>query len=238
LSGTAQAWGQSGLQQKADLLFSAPTPAMTENIDRILSVTYASELPGGFKMSRDVENADLKRLLVRIYLTITDDRGYMLYNHPDFRAWDGLPVKGLQLLDHEHVRAMALWQRQTEDELRKLPDDTLSPLEKALRAKSYFTTRAGKHFDRPAVGISGSMSYSNLYSRPIEQRPFPDDTALLDAYNASMFTEFRDVNMGTLDAFMYDYKSEFNLASLKELGMSDALATNVLKLGRLFLTRT
>jgi hypothetical protein len=232
-----QSWGLSGLQQKEDLLLSAPTPAMTENIDRILSVTYASELPGGFKLSRDVENPDLKRLLVSIYLSITDDRGYMLYNHPDFMAWDGLPVKELPLLDHEHFRAMALWQRQTEDGLRRLPDDKLTPLEKALRAKSYFTTRAGKHFERPAVGVNGSMSYSNLYARPIEQRPFPNDTALLDAYNASMFTEFREVNMGTLDAFMFDYESEFNLASLKDLGMSDSLANDVLKLGTLFLTR-
>ena len=231
-----QSWGLSGLQQKEDLLLSAPTPAMTENIDRILSVTYASELPGGFKLSRDVENPDLKRLLVGIYLSITDDRGYMLYNHPDFMAWDGLPVK-VAPPRSRHFRAMALWQQQTEDGLRRLPDGALTPLEKALRAKSYFKTRAGKHFERPAVGINGSMSYSNLYARPIEQRPFANDTALLDAYNASMFTEFREVNMGTLDAFMFDYESEFNLASLKDLGMSDALANDVLKLGTLFLTR-
>ena len=80
-----QSWGLSGLQEKEDLLFSAPTPAMTENIDRILSVTYASELPGGFKMARDIGNADLKRLLVRIYLAITDDRGFMLYQSSRFQ---------------------------------------------------------------------------------------------------------------------------------------------------------
>jgi hypothetical protein len=194
-----QSWGPSGLQQKENLLFSAPTPAMAENIDRILSITYASELPGGFRMARDVENTDLKRLLIRIYLFITDDRGFMLYNHLEFKGWDGLPVKELQLLDHDHINAMATWQRQTEDELRKLPDDKLTQLEQALRAKSYFTTRAGKYFDRPAVAINGSMSYSGLYDiLPMaEQRPFLDDAALLDAYNASMFTEFREVNMGT-----------------------------------------
>jgi hypothetical protein len=53
-----------------------------------------------------------------------------------------------------------------------------------------------------------------------------------------MFTKFREVNMGTLDAFMYDYESEFNRAWLKNQGMSDALANNVLKLGNLFRTRT
>jgi len=46
------------------------------------------------------------------------------------------------------------------------------------------------------------------------------------------------MNMGTLDAFMYDYESEFNQASLKTHGMSDALANNILKLGNLFRTRT
>jgi hypothetical protein len=37
---------------------------------------------------------------------------------------------------------------------------------------------------------------------------------------------------------MYDYDSEFNQASLKAHGMSDALASNILKLGNLFRTRT
>src|SRR5207244_632476 len=82
-----QSWGLSGLQQKENLLFSAPTRAMTENIDRVLSIAYASELPSGFKMVRDVQNNDLKRLLLRIYLAITDDRGFMLNNHPDFKEW-------------------------------------------------------------------------------------------------------------------------------------------------------
>jgi hypothetical protein len=228
-----QSWGLSGLQEKEDFLLAAPTPSMTENVDRILSIVYASELPGGFQMARDVENAELKGLLIRIYLAVVDDRGFMLTDHPDFKGWDGLPVTELQLLDHEHVKAMATWQRQTEDGLQKIPDNKLTPLEKALRAKSYFKTRAGKYFDRPAVAVNGSIGYSVLY----KQRPFPTDAALLDAYNASMFTKFREVNLGTLDAFMYDYESEFNPEWLNKQGMSDALANNVLKLGNLFRTR-
>ena len=232
-----QAWGLDGLQRKQEMLLSKPTPTMTENIDRVLSVTFASDLPGGFKMTRDVGNADLKQMLIRIYLAITDDRGFMLYNHPEFMGWDGLPVKELQLLDHEHIKAMATWLRQTEDGLRALPDVKLNPLEKVLRAKSYFTTRAGKHFDRPAVGINGSIGFLNLYALPSRLRPFADDAALLDAYNASMFAEFREVNMGTLDAFFFDYDSEFNWAQLKSQGMSDALADNIIKLGSLFRSR-
>jgi hypothetical protein len=230
-------WGLPGLQRKANLLSSNPTPAMTENIDRILSVTYASELRTGFMMARDVQNDDLKHLLIRIYLAITDDRGFMLSDHPEFKAWDGMPVKELRLLDHEHEKAMASWQRQTEDELRKIPDAKLTPLEKALRDKSYFTTRARKYFDRPAVAINGAMGYASLYSLPPALRPFPSDATLLDAYLASMFSEFREVNKGTLDAFTFDYESEFNWAWLKRQGMSDALATNVLKLGSFFRAR-
>lgn len=232
-----QAWGLPGLQQKADLLFSAPTPAMTENINRVLGITYASELPGGFVMARDVKNPDLKRQMLRIYLTILDDRGFTLQNHPEFKSWDGMPVKELQLLDHEHVKAMATWSQQTEDGLRKIPDQSLTPLESALRAKSYFTTRAGKYFDKPAVGINGAMGYSNLYALPVELRPFPSDSALLDAHNASMFTQFREVNVGTLDAFEFDYGSEFNPTWLARQGMPDALAANVLKLGSLYRSR-
>jgi hypothetical protein len=73
-------WGLSGLQQKEDILLSAPTAEMVENIDRILSVTFAPELPGGFKMGRDVVNLSLKRQLLRIYLAITDERGFMPCN--------------------------------------------------------------------------------------------------------------------------------------------------------------
>jgi hypothetical protein len=52
-----------------------------------------------------------------------------------------------------------------------------------------------------------------------------------------VFANFREVNMGTLDAFMYDYESEFNQPQLKSQGMSDALANNIVKLGQLFRSR-
>lgn len=233
-----QDWGLTGLRQKERVLLLAPTSAMIENIDRILSITFASVTPNGFKMVRDVSNAALKRMLVRIYLATTDKRGYMLSNHPDFMGWDGLPVKELQLLDHEHVATMATWLRETESELRALPDASLTTLEKALRDKAYFTTRSGKNFDQPAVAESGVTGYSALYALPAAQRPFADDAALLDAYNASMFAKFREVDVGTLDALMYDYESEYNAEWLKSQGMSEDLARNVLKLGLLFLTRT
>ena len=233
-----KSWGLNGLQRKADLLFSDPTAAMKENIDRILSITYASEAPRGFSMARDVKSADLRRALIRIYLSITDDRGYMLSNHPDFMGWDGMPVKELQLLDHEHDAAMAIWSRETEDALHRIPEGALSPLEKALRAKSYFATRAEKHFDSPALAVNGSMGgYSNLYALSPEKRPFTSDSALLSAYNASMFSTFREVNRGTADAFLYDYESEFNREWLKSQGMPETLVNNVLKLGNLFRTR-
>jgi hypothetical protein len=229
-----QAWGLLGLQQKLNLLLQAPTPLMIENIDRILGDTFASELTHGFRMERDVQNEELKRQLLRIYLTIADARGYMLSNHPDYKGWDGRPVRELQIIDHEHFKTMSLWNRQTEDSLRAIADGDLTKLEIALRNKSYFTTRANKHFDRPAVGISGAPLYSSLY----ERYPFLNDSDLLDAYNASSFTEFREVNVGTLRAFMYDYDAEFNEEWLKKQKIPDGLVGDILKLGTLYRTRT
>jgi hypothetical protein len=185
-------WGLTGLRQKENVLLLSPTPAMIENIDRILSIKFSSVTPNGFKMTRDVSNVDLKRMLVRIYLAITDDRGDMLNNHPDFMGWDGLPVKELQLLDHEHVAAIATWLQETDSGLRALSDASLTTLEKALRDKAYFKTRAGKHFDRPAIALSGSTGYSALYTLPAAKRPFANDAALLDAYNASMLGNGKD----------------------------------------------
>ena len=233
-----QDWGLTGLRQKETVLLSVPTPAMTENVDRILSTIFASVTPNGFKMARDISNADLKRNLLRIYLATTDERGFMLSDHPDFMGWDGLPVKKLMILDHEHVATMAYWLRETEDDLRALPDPSLTTLEMALRDKAYFTTRSGKHFDRPAVAVHGLIGYSALYAKPVAERPFANDAELLDAYNASMFAKFREVNVGTLDAFVFDYESEYNAQWLKSQGMSDDLVQNVLKLGLLYFTRT
>src|SRR5689334_1727483 len=42
-----RSWGLSGLQATETLLLYAPTPEMVENIDRVLSVTYAPILPAG-----------------------------------------------------------------------------------------------------------------------------------------------------------------------------------------------
>ncbi len=52
-----------------------------------------------------------------------------------------------------------------------------------------------------------------------------------------MFTEFRDVNVGTLKAFEFDYDDEFNPQSLKDKAMSDELVIEIMKLGTLYNTR-
>ena len=61
-------WGLAGLNSKEDILLTHPSPAMLENVDRVLSTTFASELPDGFRLMRDVHNERLRRLLIRIYL--------------------------------------------------------------------------------------------------------------------------------------------------------------------------
>ncbi|WP_245267988.1 hypothetical protein [Rhizobium sp. 42MFCr.1] len=238
LAADRESWGLSGLRTKEDQLLNRPSPAMVENIDRILGFTYQSDLPNGFKMSRDVPNAELKHLLIDIYLGKTASRGYLLYNQPEWRGWDGLPIEGVPLVDHEFYAALGQWYQQIEDSLRKIPDDKLTSTERAIREKTYFATRAGKHGDKPAVGRSGGMDYTGLYKLPANIRPFKSDEVLLDAYNASMFPEFRDVNVGTLDAFYYDYEPEFDHDALIEYGISEETAARILKIGRLYLTRT
>ena len=55
-------------------MFTAPTPAMLENIDRLFSIDNAANLPNGFQLKRDVQNADLEQLLIRVYVFRTDER--------------------------------------------------------------------------------------------------------------------------------------------------------------------
>jgi hypothetical protein len=230
-------WGRPGLAEKERILAEQPTQAMRDNIDRVLSVEYASLLPNGFALERDVKNPALRRLLIRLYLVSADRRQYLLFDHPDFRAWDGNPIREFHLLDHQHVATMAAYTSDLETQLRMIPDAELDETEKALRAKSYFITRAGKHFHRPPVGISGSFAFATTYAWPPERRPYAEDKALLDAYNASMFAEFQEVNRGTLESFVLDYDKEFNETWLKNQGMAPDLIKAVLKLGNLYRTR-
>lgn len=233
-----EAWGLAGLSAKRKTLLEAPTPAMTKNMNLILAFVYNSELSNGFDLDRDVQNADLKAALINIYLATAASRGFLIYNHPEFKGWDGLPIHELPLIDDEGWKTMSTWLQRTEDDLRHIPLASLTPLEKALLEKSYFTTRAGKFPDKPPLGTQGAMEYAGLYSKPASVRPIPDDASLLEAYNASMFSEFRDFDVGTLDAFWFNWDTEFKLPALKAEGMSDELAATVLKLGKLYLTRT
>ncbi|MGO7038432.1 hypothetical protein ACCS60_08705 [Rhizobium acaciae] len=233
-----QAWGLAGLAAKRKTLLEAPTPAMTENINTVLAFVYNSELSNGFDLARDVQNADLKAALINIYLATVASRGFLIYNHPEFKGWDGLPIHELPLVDDEGWKASSAWLQRTEDDLRQIPPASLTPLESAFLEKSYFSTRAGKFPDKPPLGTQGAMEYAGLYSKPASVRPIPDDATLLEAYNASMFSEFRDFDVGTLDAFWFNYDTEFKLPALKAEGMSNELAATVLKLGKLYLTRT
>lgn len=231
------AWGLLGLTEKERILFEQPTQSIYENIDRVLSVEYASVLPNGFALDRDVKSSKLRNLLVRIYLAKSDDRHELLFNHPEFHGWDGNPVNEFNLLDQEHIATMAGYMSNIEVQLRMIPDADLDDTERALRAKSYFMTRAAKHSSRPPVGLWGSFTYATTYSWSPERRPYREDNALLDAYNASMFAEFQEVNVGTLESFVLDYDKEFNEAWLKSQGMPPSLVQSVLRLGNLYRTR-
>lgn len=231
-----QEWGAAGLAEKERIL-ERPTKAMIDNINLILSVKYATELPDGFDLSRDVKNPNLKRMAVRLYLAETSARGYMLLQHDNFKSWDGSPVKGVELLDHVHVADLAKFLTDTEMQLRSIPEEALTETEKLIRDKSYFTTRAKKNFTRPPVGRNGSFTFSSLYHLNDDIRPFGNDNELLDSYNASMFSEFREVNLGSIESFVFDFSAEFTGPWLADQGLPAPLVANVLKLAGLYRTR-
>lgn len=235
LAQSRREWGLDGLRTKEKRVREAPTPEITKNVDTVLSGVFATELPDGFSMSRDVRNSDLRRLLVDIYLGEESAQGFLLYNHPDYRAWDGSARLGIPLVDGDLNKALAQWYSEIDTGLRSIPDDSLTSTEAALREKAYFFTRGGKHFRKPPVSVNGSLSYSGFYSFPSAIPP--DDDALLEAYAASIVADFGDVNVGTVDAFRVMNGVEFNRTALKGYGMSDDLADKVLKMGNLYRTR-
>jgi hypothetical protein len=230
-------WGLAGLSAKAAVLSQAPTPAMQENINRILSTEYNALLPNGFVLARDIKHPGLKNALLQLYLLRSDDRHNLLFNHPEFRGWDGNPIKEFKLLDHQHIASIAGYAAALSAQLDALPNNELSRLEQAIKAKTYFATRELKHFDHPPVGQWGSFSLATTYAWPTERRPYSADKSLLDAYNASMFAEFTEVNRGTIDAFLQQYEYEFTPIWLKAQGMPSELISAVLKLGNLYKTR-
>ncbi len=229
-------WGLSGLNDKLARLMK-PTAAMRQNIDRALTDEFRSELPDGFVLARDVKQADLKRALLRIYLDITDKRADMLHDTPEYKSWDGRPVKEFRYFDHEHDKAMRLWSEETQKILRSLDESRLTPTEQAILTKAKYRPRQHR-FDRPHVAEIGDPDFASLYKLGRALRPFATDTDLLSAYNASMFSEVRSVDRGSVQSFAYNYEAEFDETWLKDQGLSDKLAKSILKLGHLFKTRT
>jgi len=231
-------WGSEGLLSKERVLLGERTQAMRENIDRVLGVKFAAELPGGFSLQRDIVNADLASALVGVYLIEMTNRAYLLYNHPDFRGWDGQKLAELPVLDEVGRQALAGYATAIEKRLRSLDETRLTETERAVRAKSFFATRSVKHLGDPPVGPWGSFNLAAMHAWSPERRPYTEPRALLEAYNASMFAKFREVNRGTLGSFMYNYETEFDRTVLEEYKLPPVLVASVLKLGDLYRTRT
>ena len=210
---------------------------MRENIDRVLGVKFSAELPGGFNLQRDVVNADLANALVGIYLIEMSDRAYLLYNQPEFGGWDGQKISEMPILDDVERKDLAAYATGIETRLRSLDESRLTPTERAVRDKSLFTTRSVKHLGDPPIGPYGTFELAAMHSWPPKRRPYSEDRALLEAYNASMFANFREVNRGTLGAFVYNYETEFDKKVLEENKMPPELIASVLKLGKLYRSR-
>ena len=221
-------WGLSGLNDKLDRLLK-PTDAMRATINRVLGGEFASELPDGFVIDRDVTHDDLKTALLRIYLIRAKQTGSI--------GWDGTALKEFHYADHEHYRAMRVWSEETQRILQSIDQRRLTPVEQAILRKGQYRLRRHR-FDAPHVAAVGDPNLGYLYTRDAASRPFATDTDLLNAYNASMFSEVRSVDRGSLVAFVWNYEAEFDEIYLKEQGMPDKLVTSILKLGNLYKTRT
>ena len=117
-------WGREGLAAKERVLLTEPTQAMRENIDRVLGVKFSAELPDGFSMKRDVVNADLATALTGIYLIEMSDRAALLYNHPDYRGWDGKKISELPILDDVERKDLAAYAAGIETRLRSLDESS------------------------------------------------------------------------------------------------------------------
>jgi hypothetical protein len=231
-------WGRAGLAAKERVLLTDRTQAMRENIDRVLGVKFSAELPGGFSLQRDVVNADLASLAIGIYLIEMSARAYLLYNHPDYRGWDGQKMTELPILDDVERKDLAAYATGIETRLRSLDDAHLTPVERAVRDKSLFTTRAVKHLAEPPAGPWGSFDLAAMHGWPVDRRPYASDSTLLEAYNASMFAKLREVNKGTLGSFMFNHETEFDKTVLEEHKLPPGLVAEILKLGNLYRTRT
>jgi hypothetical protein len=231
-------WGREGLAAKERVLLTERTQAMRENIDRVLGVKFSAELPGGFSLERDIVNAELANTLVAVYLIEMSERAYVLYNHPEYRGWDGQKLTELPILDDVERKDLAAFATAIETRLRSFDETRLTPTERAVRAKSLFTTRSVKHLGIPPVGPWGSFDLAAMHSWPAERRPYVEERALLEAYNASMFAKVREVNRGTLGSFMYNYETEFDKTMLEEHKLPPGLVASVLKLANLYRTRT
>ena len=231
-------WGREGLAAKERVLLADRTQAVRENIDRVLGVKFSAELPGGFSLQRDVVNSDLANLVIGVYLIEMSGRAYLLYNHPDYRGWDGQKLTELPILDDIERKDLAAYANGIEARLRSLDDARLTPTERAVRDKSLFTTRAVKHLADPPAGPWGSFDLAAMHSWPVDRRPYTVDSALLEAYNASMFAKLREVNKGTLGSFMFNYETEFDKTVLEEYRVPPGLVAAILKLGNLYRTRT
>jgi hypothetical protein len=230
-------WGRDGLAAKERVLLTQRTPAMRENLDRVLGLKFSAELPDGFRLQRDVVDTGLANALVGVYLIDMTDRAYLLYNNPEFRGWDGQKLTDLPILDDVERKDLAVYATAVEARLRSLDEARLTPTERAVRAKSLFTTRSAKHLGDPPVGPAGSFELAAMHGWPLERRPYTEERALLEAYNASMFAKVREVNRGTLGSFMFNFEDEFDKTVLEEHTLPPHLVASVLKLGNLYRTR-
>ena len=144
-------WGQEGLAAKERVLLTERTQAMRENIDRVLSVKFSAELPGGFALQRDIADADLAKALAGVYLIEMTKRAYLLFNQPDYRGWDGQKIIGV------------------DDRKRELLGEALSPMPRLAACTKLSASTPSENSARKSLFLSTPGSACAARQRVAEE---------------------------------------------------------------------
>jgi hypothetical protein len=223
-------WGARGMAEKIQVVATSATPAMTENYDRILKFILAADVPEGFKPSTDIANAQLRTELQRFYVVYCAERRHVLIGtNPEFKDWDGQPVKDFLVRDAATADAQKALAAEVIKKLRAIPAASLSDVERAIVRK---TVLVGRQLEEGSTGFNlGGNDTRQTGTAPSflfdvvtqfamgDKGVFTNAEAVLETVNAHALQSFLHMNKGTIDTFAWDFESYVDPTWLSGSGM-------------------
>jgi hypothetical protein len=228
-------WGVRGLDEKEERILDAPTAAITTNFDLILKFVLSPDIPETFTPSTDITNPELAKQMRRFYLAyIASNRHQLLTKNPAFKDWDGGDVTDLSSVYEPSVtEAFNSYAGDVEKKILALPASSLTAVEAALIRKAAFTARAIRTNRFNYTGTAPEKLYDLMSYYPATPKAhiFKDDEDFLLTMNAVTFGKLAFMNVGTVDAFNWDYDGLVDPGYMQELGLDPASVA-----GKSFLT--